>query len=255
MMQRYYEIHDNVNNVRCKLYCADPKSIRRAVLFGHGFGGHKDNKAAERFASYAISKHADLAVIVFNWPCHGDDMRRRLDLAGCDKYLELVIRDARERLHAERIDAYATSFGGYLFLRYIAQHGNPFTATVLRCPAVDMHAVLTRSIMAEGQLDQIQKGKDVMVGFDRKIRVSPAFLDEVRKESMTTVDFTNEMDRMLILHGTKDEIVPFEMARRFSDDNLIDLIPVEGADHRFRDARHMDAAIKATLAFMDDPGR
>ena len=68
---------------------------------------------------------------------------------------------------------------------------------------------------------------------------------------MTAVDFTGEMDRMLILHGTRDEVVPFEMAQRFSDENLIDLIPVEGADHRFRDARHMDAAIKATLAFMD----
>ena len=255
MMQRYYEIHDNGYNVRCKLYCDDPRSIRRAVLFGHGFGGHKDNKAAERFAAYAISKHADMAVLVFNWPCHGDDMRRHLDLSGCDRYLDLVIRDAQERLHAGRIDAYATSFGGYLFLRYIAQHGNPFTATVLRCPAVDMYEVLTHAIMADGQLDQILAGKDVMVGFDRKIRVSPAFLDEVRKEPMTEVDFTGEMDRMLILHGTQDEVVPFEMAQRFSDNNLIELIPVEGADHRFRDARHMDTAIKATLAFMDQMGR
>ena len=251
MTQRYYELNENGYNVRCKLYCGAPKSIRRAVLFGHGFGGHKDNRAAERFASYAIGKHDDLAVIVFNWPCHGDDMRRRLDLAGCDHYLELVIRDARERLHADRIDAYATSFGGYLFLRHIALHGNPFTATVLRCPAVDMYRVLTQGIMDESQLDQIQKGKDVMVGFDRKIKVSPACLEEVRQEPMTAVDFTGEMDRMLILHGTKDEIVPFEMARRFSDENLIELITVEGADHRFRDARHMDAANKATLAFMD----
>ena len=255
MIHRYYEIHDQGYNVRCKLYCSDPKAIRRAVLFGHGFGGHKDNKAAERFAAYAIGKHADLAVIVFNWPCHGDDMRRHLDLSGCDRYLELAIRDARERLHADRVDAYATSFGGYLFLRYIAHHGNPFTATVLRCPAVDMHQVLTHAIMAEGSLEQIQKGKEVLVGFDRKIRVNPAFIEEVRREPMTAVDFTGEMDRMLLLHGTKDEVVPFEMVQRFSDDNLIDLIPVEGADHRFRDPRHMDAAIKATLEFMDGLGR
>ena len=251
MIQRYYEIHDNGYNVRCKLYCSDPKSVRRAVLFGHGFGGHKDNKAAERFASFAIGKHADLAVIVFNWPCHGDDMRRHLDLASCDRYLDLVIRDTRERLRALRLDAYATSFGGYLFLRYIARHGNPFTATVLRCPAIDMHSVLTHAIMAEGQLEQIQSGKEILVGFDRKVPVSPAFLAELRGESMAAVDFTGEMDRMLILHGTDDELVPFDMAQRFSDDNLIELIPVEGADHRFRNARHMDTANKETLSFMD----
>ena len=254
MIQKYYEIHDNGYNVRCKLYCSEPKAIRRAVLFGHGFGGHKDNKAAERFADYAISKHSDTAVLVFNWPCHGDDMRKHLDLEACDKYLELAIRDAREHLHAERLDANATSFGGYLFLRYIAHHGNPFTATVLRCPAVNMYEVLTNSIMAEGQLDQILAGKDVMVGFDRKIRVSRAFLEQVQKEPMTGVDFTCEMDRMLILHGTRDEVVPFEMAQRFSDDNLIDLIPVEGADHRFREVKHMETAIKETLSFMDSLG-
>ncbi|MBR3178312.1 MAG: alpha/beta fold hydrolase [Clostridia bacterium] len=251
MNQRYYDIHDNGYNVRCKLYCSDPKAIRRAVIFGHGFGGHKDNKAAERFASYAIGKHSDMAVIVFNWPCHGDDMHKHLDLSSCDQYLTMVLRDAREHLHAERLDAYATSFGGYLFLRYIAHHGNPFTATVLRCPAVDMYAVLTHAIMNEGESEQIQKGKDAMVGFDRKIRVERAFLEELQREPMTTVDFTSEMDRILILHGTEDEVVPFEMVQHFADENLIELIPVEGADHRFRNAHHMDEAIKATLLFME----
>lgn len=251
MQQKYYEIHENGYNVRCKLYCSDSKSIRRAVIFGHGFGGHKDNKAAERFAAYAIGKHPDMAVVVFNWPCHGDDMRKHLDLAGCDGYLDAVIRDTRERLKASRLDAYATSFGGYLFLRYIALHGNPFDRTVLRCPAVDVYAVLANAIMTEEDREQIRKGRDASVGFDRKIRVERAFLDEIRNEPMTAVDFTSETDRMLILHGTADEIVPFTMVQRFADDNLIELIPIQGADHRFRDARHMDEAIKATLTFME----
>ena len=252
MEQRYYEIHENGYNVRCKLYCSSQKAIQRAVIFGHGFGGHKDNKAAERFAAYAIGKHSDMAVIVFNWPCHGDDMHKHLDLAVCDAYLDAVLRDAHERLRAERLDAYATSFGAYLFLRYIAKHGNPFAATVLRCPAIDMYAVLTRAIMNEGEFEQIQKGRDALVGFDRKIHVERAFLDELQNEPMTEYDFTSEMDRILILHGTADEVVPFDMAQRFAADNLIELIPVEGADHRFRNARHMDDAVKATLAFMEE---
>lgn len=251
MIQKYYEIHDNGFNVRCKLYCADPKSIRRAVLFGHGFGGHRDNKAAERFADYAIGKHADMAVLVFEWPCHGGDMSRRLELSGCDRYIELALRDARERLHAARVDAYATSFGGYLFLRHIARHGNPFGATVLRCPAVDMYSVLSGAIMSAEQLSQLRSGRDALVGFDRKVRVSPSFLAELQAEPMTSPDFMSETDRMLILHGTRDEIVPFDSVRRFADDNLIELIPVEGADHRFSNPRHMDAAIKAALAFME----
>ena len=52
---------------------------------------------------------------------------------------------------------------------------------------------------------------------------------------------------ILILHGTADEIVPFEDALQFSEDQLIDFIPVEGADHRFRDPAKMELATKQIL--------
>ena len=50
---------------------------------------------------------------------------------------------------------------------------------------------------------------------------------------------------------TKDEVVPFEDSRMFADNNLIEFIPVEGADHRFQDPKKMDAAIKHIQTFFD----
>ena len=41
-------------------------------------------------------------------------------------------------------------------------------------------------------------------------------------------------DDILILHGTKDEVVPFEDSQKFADEQLIEFIPIEKADHRFR---------------------
>ena len=56
-MHRYFEINEQSHNIRCKLYCQDPKDIRRVVIFCHGFSGHKDNAAAEKFAQRML------------WPC------------------------------------------------------------------------------------------------------------------------------------------------------------------------------------------
>lgn len=82
-MYKYFEINGGGHNIRCKLYCRDEKLIGRIVLFCHGFGGHKDNGAAEKFAMRAISKHKDIAVLTFNWPCHGDDVKKKLRLEDC----------------------------------------------------------------------------------------------------------------------------------------------------------------------------
>ena len=248
-MQKYFEINRLGHNVRCKLYYRDLHTAARAVVFGTGFAGHKDNKAAERFAETALSKYKDVAVAVFNWPGHGDDVKKKLLLEDHDTYLTLVTEELRERFGMRELYAYATSYGGYLVLKYISEHGNPFRKIALRCPAVDMYDVLTRAIMKEDEFDRIAKGRDALVGFDRKISVSRAFLDQIKANDIRGRDFLEFAEDILILHGTKDEVVPFESCRAFAEDNLIEFVPVEGADHRFMDPEHMNRANKAVLQF------
>ena len=249
MKQRYFEINENGHNIRCKLYDRELHDIRRVVIFCHGFGGHKDNAAAEKFAERLLSKHKSVAMITFNWPCHGDDVKKKLCLADCNAYLELVISYARRKFQTEELYAYATSFGGYLTLKYLAEHGNPFRKIALRCPAVNMYEVLTTTIMTAEDLQKLRKGKEIPVGFDRKIMIGSPFLEELQNNDIQRWDFLAYAEDILILHGTADEIVPFEAARAFADNNLIEFIPIDGADHRFRDPMKMDRAIKDILNF------
>ena len=248
MNVKHYTVSRGGYNVSCKLYYDDIKAIRSLVLFGHGFGGHKDNKAAERFAGRALDK-LGMATLTFNWPCHGDDVRKKLRLADCDGYLTAVIEDVRARFDAPRLCAYATSFGGFLFLKYISEHGSPFVKIALRCPAIDIYQVQTEKIMTAEDRERIEKGKEAAVGFDRKVALDKPYLDEIRTVDLLHTDFTPWMDDVLILHGTKDEIVPMDMVRRFADDQLMEFVPIENADHRFQDPRAMDEAIKAILEF------
>lgn len=251
MTDKLFDINECGYSIRCKLYCSNPGAVKRAVIFGHGFGGHKDNRAAEKFAGKIISKHKDVGVVTFNWPCHGDDARKNLLLGECDTYLGLVISFVKKWFETEEIYAYATSFGGYLFLKYIAEHGNPFRKVALRCPAIRMYKSITNRIMTEDNREKISKGKPVLVGFDRKIKISRDFLEDLKAADITKYDYMPYADDILILHGTKDEVIPFNDSADFADNNVIEFMPVENADHRFTDPKTMDLAIHSIIEFMN----
>ena len=248
MKSQDYIVSRNGYNVSCKLYYEDKKAIRGVVLFGHGFGGHKDNKAAEKFAERALDK-LKLCTVTFNWPCHGDDVRKKLRLGDCDGYIAAVIEDIRARYGDPALYGYATSFGGYLFLKYTSDHGSPFRRMALRCPAVDLYRIQTEKIMTPEELLRIEKGKETAVGFDRKVALDREYLDQIKAVDLLGRDFTLWMDDVLILQGLRDEIVDPDTVRRFADDQLMEFVPVEHADHRFQDPRAMDEAIKAILDF------
>ena len=248
-MDKYFTVNTGSCSIRCKLYAEDRGPIRRLVLFGHGFGGHKDNRAAERFARRALEKNHGVAVVCFDWPCHGEDVRKTLRLEDCDAYLGAVIAHIDAAFGSPQLYAYATSFGGYLFLKYISEHGDPFVKTALRCPAVDLYAVITGSIMTEEARERLRKGKPALVGFDRKIEIDAAFLESVRQADIRRRDFLPFADDLLILHGTKDEIVPIDAVKAFAEDNVIDFEAIDGADHRFQDPARMNLAIAGILAF------
>lgn len=252
-MHKYFDINESGYSIRCKLYCADVHKISKAVIFGHGFGGHKDNKAAEKFAAKLISKHKEFGIITFNWPCHGDDARKNLHLGECDTYLTLVLEYVSREFHAEEIYGYGTSFGGYLFLKYIADHGkNPFRRLALRCPAITIYDSMINRIMSADDYDKILKGKPVLVGFDRKIRIEKPFLDELQAADVTKNDYIDYADDLLIIHGTKDEVIPFDKSAEFADQNVIEFVPMVNGDHRFTDPKIMDLAIHTIIEFFEN---
>ncbi|MBO7252625.1 MAG: alpha/beta fold hydrolase [Oscillospiraceae bacterium] len=248
-MQRYFEINGNGHNIRCKIICRELRSVRTVVVFGHGFGGHKDNNAAARFGEKLVAKHKQAALLTFDWPCHGDDVKKKLYLEDCNIYLDMVVGYVKESMGVEAIYAYGTSFGGYLMLKYLTERGNPFRKIALRCPALNIHDALMNNIMTQENREKLPKGKDIMVGFDRKVPIGLDFMKQLEDNDIRSRDFLDFAEDILMIHGTSDEIIPFREAQAFSEDKLIDLIPAEGADHRFRDLTKMDLSTKQILEF------
>ena len=242
-------IHEGQYNIPCLLYSDGGSAFDRIVICCHGFAGHKGNAAMKRFADYVLSRHKNLAVLCFDWPCHGKDTREKLNLEDCLTYLDLVIRYADTELAAKDLYLYATSFGGYLALLYIAEHGNPFQKLALRCPAVNMYEVLANGIMTEEDKIQLSKGKSVLIGFDRKIAVDSEFLASLQSSDISQLDYMAYCEDILILHGIEDEIVPVESVEDFAEDNCIIYITTH-ADHRFTDQTQMMDTIRIIDTFL-----
>ena len=246
MKIKYFDITDQGLSVKCKLYHNDQHRFSDVVISCHGFGGDKDNAATQKLAETLLPVQKEAAVLAFDWPCHGNDVKQRLDLEDCGRYLDVVLEYAREQLGAERLYAFATSFGGYVTLKYLFEKDDPFCRVSLRCPAVNMYEILMNDILEKGQADQLRK-KDALVGHDRKIRVSQKFLDQLKSNDITAWDFSAKKGNLLILQGTKDELVSCAVVEAFAERNGIDFLPVEGADHRFREPSKIREVLDYTM--------
>ena len=245
-MVKYFNLNEAPYNVRCKLYCNDPRNIQQLIVYFHGFGGHKETKAAERFAEKLLSKKKRAAVLTFDLPCHGEDGRKNLLLDDCDAYIRIIL----SHYAVYDLYAYATSFGGYLVLKYIHEHGNPFRKIVLRCPAVNMPEALRQKIMTEDDRKEIDSGKPVEAGFDRKVKISPCFEEELKNNDIRCWSYLDYADDIIIYHGSKDEVIAYDAVKEFAENNVIDFETVLNADHRFIDPQIMDLTIARILEYI-----
>lgn len=248
-MEKYFDINEQGFSIRCKVYFEkDLHSLKHIVLATYGFGGNKDNKAIEKFADRITTKYKGFGVVCFDWPCHGKDARNKLILEECLTYMELVIAHIKSEMGAEDIYNYSSSFGAYVTLRYLKDHDNPFRKTAFRCPAIKMYDSMAAHVTDE-DWNNLNKGKEILRGYDRKIKISLGFLQDLKNNDVSSCDYMDYADDIIMIHGTKDEMAPISVAEEFSENNVIELIKVENADHPFSNPKYMDFAIQKIQEF------
>ena len=248
-MEKRFDINELGYSVRCILYYnKDIHEIKDVVIATYGFGGTKENKATAKFAERLVTKYKGFGVICFDWPCHGADARKKLILEECITYLQLAIDYAKNEMKAENLYTYTTSFGGFITLKYIAEHKNPFRKIAMRCPAIKMYDIMVQSI-SEEDMAKLEKGKEIMAGHDRMLKINRQFLEDLKASDIRNNDYIDYADDILILQGTKDEMVSIEDTKEFAENNVIEMIPVENADHPFSNPSKMDFAIQKCVEF------
>ena len=245
MLQTFYSV---IGSGKCRVHLKtvldDADHPDKIVLFTHGFSSSKDGHSALTFAEYSFPYFKDFIYMAFDWPGHGESKSDALRLDKCTEYMNCVLDYLKEKYPALPVYVYGTSFGGYLPLKYIYEHGMKFEKAALRCPAVNMFEVLTGSIFEAGQLSRIMAGETLDIGLGDTVKVSREYLKDLEQFDVSSKDYTKYCGRLLILQGTKDELVPYETVRRFAECNNIEFHEYPGADHRYTDDDDMRKAVK-----------
>ena len=249
MRENIFDINEEGNSVRCRILTdSNNRAFKRVVICTHGFGSSKDVANITRFGEKYLAKHKDDAVLAFDWPCHGKDGRKKLEIDDCMEYLKLVVQYAKESLHAETIFNYSVSFGGYLTLLFLHRYGDPFAKVALRAPGIRMHDLMLKNVK-DVDREKLEKGKEVEIGYERKMKADHTLFDALAEGDVRKYEYFDWADSMLVIHGTADEMVPIEDSEAFCENNVIEFVPVEGADHPFRNPKMMDTAIHTVVEF------
>lgn len=249
-MEKYFEINEDGINIKCKLYYKENDKIYDIIISCHGFGGSKENNTARKLAKSILKKRDNIAVLTFDWPCHGKDVRQKLHLIDCNNYLNKVIDYAYKKFGARDLYLNATSFGGYLSLKYIKENENPFKKIVLRCPAVNMYHLLNEKVLTEKDKEELSKNNSILFGFERKIKITPEFLEDLKTYDITRWNYYEYSNNILIIQGNNDELVNPNDVKEFCGVNEIDCISLEDTDHMFKNPIKMNEFISYATKFM-----
>jgi pimeloyl-ACP methyl ester carboxylesterase len=107
-----------------------------------------------------------------------------------------------------------SSLGAYLAALYSAAHPESVTRVVLMAPAFDFHH-LWQEELGQGKLSEWRENGTISIyhyGAGREAELGFQFLEDAAKYPA----FPNIKQPCLILHGLKDEVVPYEKSARFA---------------------------------------
>lgn len=81
------------------------------------------------------------------------------------------------------------------------------------------------------------------------MKIDRSFLQDLKEFNVMDKEYFEYADDMLILHGTNDDMIPISISQEFAENNVIEFIPIEGANHPFQNPNHMALAIHHIIEF------
>ena len=224
---------DGPNGYRIPCLSTMKRGVKKCVLIVHGFGSSMESRISTVLSG--LLPEVGVGTIALNLPGHGNHEREgdMLTVENCLSDIGAVERYVRDDYHDAEICYFGSSFGAYLTLLYISRGGFSGSSACLRCSAVRM-ADIFESMTPEGMMERLEsEGSIVNASYRRPIKVTREFYHELRENDLFEKFSKNGMERILMIHGTADEVAPFKDAKEFSEKFGVALSPCEGGDHRF----------------------
>ena len=216
------------------IFCANnlEKGQQKAIIVCHGFGSSKESPTVQllnqKFPKYGMGTYS------FDFPVHGesDAPGEALRIVNCLDDLAVVEARVRRLLPQAEIGYFASSFGAYVVLLYLALRPHEGRRAFLRSAAVDMPGIFRRWISEEAERSIAKRGYFLLdYEYTREIRIYPPFLEELAAYSVFD-RYQKGTAVLFLIHGEEDDTAPLTDARRFARQAGAKLKVLPGAGHR-----------------------
>lgn len=232
----------------------EPESVLKGtVLLLHGLLGHKDSEKFVTIAGYLADR--GWRAVRFDQAGSGESnspLRSSL-LYSRFRDLTQIVRWLRQEILHDREELYlwGSSLGGYIAYLYACMPCSDEVASFFRSKEIPSEGIVpVRALISWAAPFDISLLEDFL-------RATPPFCncldlnDPVGVPKRLEKIRTETLVPCLIVHGIKDEIVPWHDALKIRDITRGDLFLFDHADHRFSETDDRMLAIKASTLWLE----
>ncbi len=217
------------------------------LLCLHGFGGDKESSVIAALRDELDKK--GIGVAAFDWPAHGKSMAKdeEFRVEECLSYLDHAVAALEEKWKGKALNAFATSFGGYITMLYLDRNPSAFSRVILRSPAIRMDKVF-RNLLSDEEFNKLKSGEKLTLGYERPMQIAYDFYEDLEKNRL--FEKACHTGDILIMQGDKDDVVDPEDTKEYADRIHAGWKVFEGTDHRYKRPGELEQIVKTTERFL-----
>lgn len=246
-MQDYYEIPTPRGTMRGFFHKPSLDKYPVCLIF-HGFTGQM---SGTKFCYVQLARMLEakgVATFRFDFLGTGESDLSFKDMTFNDELscARVILEEALKLDDCTNIYVLGHSMGGAVASELAKLYPDVIKKLVLWAPAFNLPSALD---YLTGKVEVNQEGLYDHGGYE----ISQEFVDE-----MLTQDFYRDLNiynnDLLIIHGTEDTTVPFEISKiylpKFNESAIF--IPIEGANHNYDNIKHIKRVLNLSLDFLTE---
>lgn len=227
----------------------DKNDVKKIILTCHGFDSSKDsssiNKIAEGFSG------TDIPIISFDWAGHGDNSEK-VTIKNCINIFKHIEMKISNEYPNAKIFLYGSSFGAYMILLLLSNNivtnwKKKYPFIFLKSPAIKMNEIFKEKLLEEKIEDYKKRGYTIK-NRNKRMIIPYEFYEELNEYKIEEQNFINSNQKIMIFHGTKDEIASINDSQKLECDN-IKIMELIGAPHSFK-GEYLNSMIKEMVSII-----
>ena len=250
----FFETADAVK--LCGILNHSTSNSESIVVLCHGLGYDKNEKVNfVKLAKRLIDDGFD--VFRFDFRGHGEGGGSSVDVTVEKETLDIAaVISFLKKIGYKKFAILANSFSAAAAIFYSVHHQDSVMTLIFWNPLIDYHSILkpelpwAKKYFSESAIKNLYKKGFLEVG-RRKFKIGI----ELYKEMKRTYPWKTLLKLripILFIHGTKDQIVPYEDSKKYSSmHKSATLETIEGADHGFHEIHYFEFASKMTLNWIE----